>query len=143
MEKAGIPGNFSNNSLRATTASRVYASKVDEQLITEQTGHRSNAVHHYKRSNIDQKVEVSRLLHGLPAKRQKTVDFESVSTCNEAQNKENEVIDITEDTVKKPDSVKSAESLQKVIQNLNISDIIGNSDSKSSLIEFHFHIHNK
>ena len=83
------------------------------------------------------------MLHGLPAKRQKTVDFESVSTCNEAQNKENEVIDITEDTVKKTDSVKSAESLQKVIQNLNISDIIGSSDSKSSLIEFHFPIHNK
>ena len=39
MEKAGIVGNFSNNSLRATTASRLYANNVDEQLITEQTGH--------------------------------------------------------------------------------------------------------
>ena len=39
MEKAGIVGNFSNNSLRATTASRLYANNGDEQLITEQTGH--------------------------------------------------------------------------------------------------------
>ena len=39
MEKAGTVGNFSNNSLRATTASRLYTNNVDEQLITEQTGH--------------------------------------------------------------------------------------------------------
>ena len=39
MEKAGIVGNFSNNSLRATTASRLYANNIDKQLITEQTGH--------------------------------------------------------------------------------------------------------
>ena len=69
MEKAGIVGNFSNNSLRAMTASRLYANNVDEQLITEQTGHRRNAVHRYKCSNFDQKMEVSHLLHGLPAKK--------------------------------------------------------------------------
>ena len=69
MEKAGILGNFSNNSLRATTASRLYPYNVDEQLITEQTGHCSNAVCRYKCSNLDQKVEVSHLLHGLPAKK--------------------------------------------------------------------------
>ena len=71
MEKAGILGNFSNNSLRATTASRLYANNVDEQLITKQTGHRSNAVCRYKCSNMDQKVEVAHLLHGLPAKKAK------------------------------------------------------------------------
>ena len=71
MEKASIVGNFSNNSLRATTACRLYANNIDEQLITKETGHCSNTVSRYKHSNFDQKVEVSRLLHGLPAKKQK------------------------------------------------------------------------
>ena len=41
MEAAGIEGNFNKNSLRATKASRMYTKNVDEQLISEQTGHRS------------------------------------------------------------------------------------------------------
>ena len=67
MEAAGIEGNFSNNSLRATTASRLYSKNVDKQLISEQTGHRSNAIRRYKRSSIKQKMEISKLLHAIPS----------------------------------------------------------------------------
>ena len=88
MEKASIVGNFSNNSLRATTASRLYANNVDEQLITEQTGHQSNAVCRYKCSNFDQKMEVSHLLHGLPAKKAKIQEI--------GKENESEVIEIKE-----------------------------------------------
>ena len=38
---AGIPGYKTNHSLRATSASRLYQTGVDEQLVMERTGHRS------------------------------------------------------------------------------------------------------
>ncbi|CAG2234520.1 unnamed protein product [Mytilus edulis] len=45
---AQFSGNFTNHSLRATAATRLYAAGVDEQLISEKTGHRSSAVRgHY------------------------------------------------------------------------------------------------
>lgn len=38
---AGISGFRTNHSLRATSATRLYAAGVEEQLIMERTGHRS------------------------------------------------------------------------------------------------------
>ena len=42
--EAGFEGQFTNHSLRATAATRLYAAGVDEQLITEKTGHCSSSV---------------------------------------------------------------------------------------------------
>ncbi|KAK6174876.1 hypothetical protein SNE40_013441 [Patella caerulea] len=50
-EAAGFKGFFTNHSLRATCATRLFRSGVDEQLIAKTTGHRSNAIRAYKRSN--------------------------------------------------------------------------------------------
>ena len=47
-------GFYTNHSLRATCATRLYENNVDEQLIMEQTGNNSNAVRKYKRTNDDQ-----------------------------------------------------------------------------------------
>ena len=83
-------------------------------------------------------MEVSHLLHGLPAK---TAKIQEIGKDNES-----EVIKIKEvELVKEKLDTKSSETgaSHKVIQNLNISDIVGSADSKSPLIEFHFHIHNK
>ena len=138
MEKVGIVGNFSNNSLRATTASRLYANNIDEQLITEQIGHQSNAAHRYKHSNFDQKMEVSHLLHGLPAKKAKIQEI--------GKENESDVIEIKDvESVKEKLDTKLSKTgaSHEVIQNLNISDIVGSADSKSPLIEFHFHMHSK
>ena len=138
MEKVGIAGNFSNNSLRATTASRLYANNIDEQLIIEQIGHQSNAAHRYKHSNFDQKMEVSHLLHGLPAKKAKIQEI--------GKENETDVIEIKEvESVKEKLDTKLSKTgaSHEVIQNLNISDIVGSADSKSPLIEFHFHMHSK
>ena len=63
-EQAGLKGKFSNHSLRATAASRLYNANVDEQLISEVTGHRSNAVRSYKRTSNDQLKSVSNILYG-------------------------------------------------------------------------------
>jgi integrase len=40
----GLHGYRTNHSLRTSAATRLYQAGVDEQLITEVTGHRSNAV---------------------------------------------------------------------------------------------------
>ncbi|XP_006815954.1 uncharacterized protein LOC102800591 [Saccoglossus kowalevskii] len=41
LRSAGIVGNFTNHSLRATAATSLYEHGVDEQLIMERAGHRS------------------------------------------------------------------------------------------------------
>lgn len=62
MSAAGFVGNFSNHSLRASTTTRLYRAGVSDQLIKEQTGHRSNAIEAYKRTSHIQKRDVSRVI---------------------------------------------------------------------------------
>ena len=50
-QAAGFVGYFTNHSLRATAAARLYDADVDEQLIKWKTGHSSDAVRSYKRAN--------------------------------------------------------------------------------------------
>ncbi|XP_070572936.1 uncharacterized protein [Ptychodera flava] len=63
-KQAGIDGYRSNHSLRATAATRLFDANVDEQLICEKTGHRSNAVRSYKRTSDRQQQNISRILQG-------------------------------------------------------------------------------
>ena len=42
--KAGLVGKFTNHSLRALCASRMFDNDVPEQIIKEVTGHRSECV---------------------------------------------------------------------------------------------------
>lgn len=56
---AGLEGFFTNHSLRATAASRLYEKQFDEQLICETTGHRSSAVRSYKRTSDGQRKAIS------------------------------------------------------------------------------------
>ena len=53
-EKGGLPSYYTNHSLRATVATRLYQSNFDEQVIQEVTGHRSLAVRSYKRTSSEQ-----------------------------------------------------------------------------------------
>ena len=68
-EKAGSHGHRTNHSLRATAASRLYQRSVDEQLISEVTGHRSTAVRTYKRTTDEQKRLVSECLQSVSPKK--------------------------------------------------------------------------
>ena len=62
-KEAGFQGFYTNHSLRATTATRLYAKGVDEQLIMERTGHSSTtAVRSYKRTTTSQLEQVSNLM---------------------------------------------------------------------------------
>ena len=55
MSAGGIEGHFRNHSLRKATATRFFEKGVDPQLIQEQTGHKSNAIMLYKKSNLEMK----------------------------------------------------------------------------------------
>ena len=63
-EKGGLPGYYTNHSLRATAATRLYHSNFDEQVIQEVTGHRSLAVRDYKRTCSSQRKLASKCLAG-------------------------------------------------------------------------------
>ena len=61
---ANIEGFKTNHSLRTTTATRLYHSNHDEQLIMERTGHRSiEGIRNYKRTSERQHQAVSQLLN--------------------------------------------------------------------------------
>ena len=61
--EAGILGYYTNHSLRATAATRLHQSGIEEQQIMERTGHRSTeAVRSYKRSSKNQQEKVSDIL---------------------------------------------------------------------------------
>ena len=65
MKRGGVEGNFKNHSMRKSTCTRLFRKGVGPQLIKEQTGHRSEAVMLYKKSNLQQKKEVSDMLSVL------------------------------------------------------------------------------
>ena len=56
-----FPGYFTNHSLRASCASRLFHAGVDEQFICKTTGHRSKAVCIYKRPHSEQEVAISEI----------------------------------------------------------------------------------
>ena len=61
---AGIPGYKTNHSLRATNATWLFDSDVDEQLIMERTGHLSSeGVRSYKRTSEVQREKLSDILN--------------------------------------------------------------------------------
>jgi hypothetical protein len=63
-KKAGIDGYKTNHSLRATAATRLYQSGVDEQLVMERTGHRSiEGIRSYKRTSDTQREALSDILN--------------------------------------------------------------------------------
>ena len=63
-QKAGLPGYYTNHSLRGTSATRMYHCGIEEQVITEVTGHRSNAVRSYKRTSEVQRQIASQVISG-------------------------------------------------------------------------------
>ena len=64
--KAGLPGYYTNHSLRSSSATRMYrgGGGVEEQVIQEITGHRSNAVRSYKRTSDLQREIASKIISG-------------------------------------------------------------------------------
>ncbi len=51
MQKIGAEGCFTNHSLRVSAATRMFSSGIEEQIVKERTGHRSDAVRAYKHTS--------------------------------------------------------------------------------------------
>ena len=65
MKEAGFNGKYTNHSLRVTTATRLFNAHIPDQLIMNQTGHRStSAVTKYKRPNESQLQDVTAIING-------------------------------------------------------------------------------
>ena len=76
---AGNQGYKTNHSLRVT---RLYASGVDEQLVMEQTGHRSvDGVRTYKRTSEEQQVALSDVLNRVKRSRTRPLALPPPSTA--------------------------------------------------------------
>ena len=62
--KASMDGFYTNHSLRSSAATRMYRGGIEEQIIQEITGHRSNCVHSYKRTSEAQRRRASQVISG-------------------------------------------------------------------------------
>ena len=61
--EAGLTVQYTNHSLRATSASRMFAKNVPEKIIKEKTGHRfSGALRMHERTTVDQERDVTKIL---------------------------------------------------------------------------------
>ena len=65
---ARMYGKYSNHSLRSTAVICMNDENIDEQQITEVTGHKSVAVHKYKRMSMEKQKEMSGVLYGKTKK---------------------------------------------------------------------------
>ena len=82
--EAGMIGNYSNHSLRASATTRLFHENVPEQVIMKVTGHRSlDGVHIYKKVCNKQLKDVSNVLQGNTGTiGQEEVDCGKEKTCS-------------------------------------------------------------
>ena len=82
MTDAGFQGYYTNHSVRATTATCLFQEKVPEQLIMEQTGHRSSAINSYKKASDEQKRHVSDVIQRIDKNEKNTTCTRMISSCS-------------------------------------------------------------
>ena len=89
---AGITGNKTNHSLRATTATRGLDMGIPEKMLMERTGHRSvESLFRYRRPSEEQKTMVSHALdYGKRLSEMDSEDMPSLKRSCVVQNEEKE-----------------------------------------------------
>ena len=119
-KQAGFVGKFTNHSLRATCATRMFHSNVPEQLIKETTGHRSECVRVYKRTSEELKQAASDTINNAnPVVKRVKLDpepdvrvFDPKPSCSDLKK-------VCSDTgVDTSDDKKSTLSLTKMMENV-------------------------
>ena len=114
--KAGLVGKFTNHSLRATSASRMYQSHISEQIIKEIKGHRSDCVRTYKRTFDEIRKDASNKISG-----------ESVEEVSETNvNCEQESSDVKSKQSKNLDQCTSDYQRKRNAQSLAACQVIKN-----------------
>ena len=136
MKRGCVEGNFKNHSMRKSTCTRLFRKGVDPQLIKEQSGHKSEAVMLYKKSNLKQKKEVSDMLSVLPREIEEIRASQSVMLAREEmfekKRKPSVTVSSSEGVVKKS---KTEGNVEKVIkENPKLATKEGVSRKKSSLM---------
>ena len=131
-----MDGNLENHSMRKSTRTRLFRKGVDPQLIKEQTGHKSEAVMLYKKSNLKQKKEVSDMLSVLPREMEEIRASQSKMLANEEmfekKRKPSATVSSTEGVAKKS---KTEGDVEKVIkESPKLSTKEGVSRKRSSLM---------
>ena len=116
----GIEGYKTNHSLRVTTATRLFQSGVDEQLIMDRTGHRSlDGVRTYKRIGEQQKQTVSQVLNDatngktcvIPPKKKPRTSADSIQpTVAVSETSSNSVVSVNNTFVPVPPPTSSSSS---------------------------------
>lgn len=72
--QANLSGYFTNHSLRATAATRIFQSGMPEKLVCDTTGHRSTtAVREYQRNDESVKRSISSVVQGLQVENNKRI----------------------------------------------------------------------
>ena len=112
-EIAKIEGKFSNHSLRATSTTRMFQQSVPEQVIKEITGHKSDAVRLYKRTNNDLLKQGGLSICGS------NVEQNEINQTKDVQNVEHKSVDIESETsVKVDNTIKESLSACQMIKNV-------------------------
>ena len=88
MRAAGIPGYYTNHSLRVTAATRLYDARVDKDTIMRRTGHRSTqGVRMYKRNTEKLKELPSDVLNQVQDHKKVKLDNSNQTNGDESENK--------------------------------------------------------
>ena len=108
--KAGIVGRFTNHSLRATCATRMYENNVPKQIIKETTGHVSDCVRVYKRTSEDLKRNASEKVTGVK------VDEDSLDVCTDEAEVKNEKENVVATSDCKPFELSMSKMMENVLK---------------------------
>ncbi len=111
-EKADLLVRFTNHSLRATSASRMYALNVPEKLIAEKTGHRSLAgLRAYERTTTVQEQALSKTLTDP--------SFSFIEAAEKCSSNQSEELCDSKDEVKAVATSEKSEKLPMIKGTLN------------------------
>ena len=73
-EEAGTSVRYTNHSLRATCATRLFANNIQEKIIQEKTGHRSlSGLRSYEKVTVDQERNAARVLNAVTSEEENKV----------------------------------------------------------------------
>ena len=115
--KGGFEGKFTNHSLRASSASRLYQNDVPEQMIKEITGHRSDCVRTYKRTSDEIRESASKKLSGGNVSKKQKVEEKNVESENKIESKKSEELD-AEFVKKTNEQLQESMSAVQMIRNV-------------------------
>ena len=109
---AGFEGKFTNRSLHAFSASRMFECEVPEQIIKEVTGHRSDCVRIYKRTSDDIRQKASVTISGNGS--EGMVEKEAVKVASKTESIENSMSE--KEKMRNKESLSACQMIKNVVK---------------------------